>query len=216
MFVITLMKNIMKDSNDSKPSLRAATRNVLALSHLSNTPRPHPQVLAQLLPQFPKNNTVGTDDTDLSIVMDWPLDDRLLTSYNYLALDSFLSIYSSASFRLFVPASEEVLYRKVGNLLSVSTFEKYKRRGYDIKVLPVGSVESPLGQKVGHEYWSSWVDRYFKKYSESFNLSSRIPPYHLLNYVRLRTLWKRGGIFTDLSMMLLGSLSPPAFTQVPE
>jgi hypothetical protein len=42
----------------------------------------------------------------------------------------------------------------------------------------------------------------------------RLPPYHVLNFIRLRKLWRTGGIFSDFSFFFLGAMDSSAISQV--
>ena len=44
-------------------------------------------------------------------------------------------------------------------------------------------------------------------------VSDHVQPYHVLTYIRLHKLYRRGGIFTDFTFMFLGPLEPPDVIQ---
>jgi hypothetical protein len=96
---------------------------------------------------------------DYSIYLDWPLDEKLFTFENYLALESLLVSYPSAQFRILLPTSKDSISSKVGNLLSSHHFVRYKKLGYDIQVTAVGQMIQSRGPGYGTDYWMKWSQR---------------------------------------------------------
>ncbi len=82
------------------------------------------------------DNSHQISNENIWIMMDWPVDDRLFTSDNYKCFESILNVYPNAFFRVLLAAPNDAFVHKTGNQLSVNHFVKYKRRGYDIQVLP--------------------------------------------------------------------------------
>lgn len=120
--------------------------------------------LEQKLPHFERNVTDEAtvqlgDDEDIGtfIILDWPVDDRLFTLENYKALESILSTYPQGSIRCLIAAANDAYTHKQGNMLSVMHFVKYKRRGYDIEVIPVGKKIHLSETK--HDYSSRWLHK---------------------------------------------------------
>lgn len=96
---------------------------------------------------------------DYFIYLDWPLDEKLFTFENYLALESLLVSYPSAQFRILLPTAKDSLPFKVGNLLSSHHFVRYKKLGYDIQVTAVGQMIQSRGPGYGTDYWMKWSRR---------------------------------------------------------
>ena len=140
---------------------------------------------------------------DLWILLDWPIDDRIFTAENFKALESFLSIYPNAIFRVLLPAPYDAYSHKTGNLLSVNHFVKYKRKGYDIEVVPVSSMLDS-GPPLGLDYRREWMKKCCHRCNARCRVTDHVQPYHVLTYIRLMKLYPRGGIFTDFSFLLLG------------
>lgn len=149
------------------------------------------------------------DNEEYLIIMDFPVDDRLFTIENYFALESLLTLYPNATFKILLAAPLFAYTEKTGNLLSVNQFIKYRKRSYDIDVVPVGRqiiLRKYLGS-IGKLYWKKW-----EKCCDSHNIEDRninedqIQPYHVLTFIRLTNLWNKGGIFTDFSFFFIGIL----------
>jgi hypothetical protein len=96
---------------------------------------------------------------DYSIYFDWPLDEKLFTYENYLALESLLVTYPSAQFRILLPTSKDSIPFRIGNLLSSHHFVRYKKLGYDIQVIAVGQMIQSRGPGYGTDYWMKWSQR---------------------------------------------------------
>lgn len=143
------------------------------------------------------------------IIMDWAVDDRLFTIENYKALESLLTVYPNSPLRVILAAPNDAYTHKTGNQLSVMHFIKYKRKGYDIQVLPAGMVKS----KVAHDYVEKYLKRCCYKCNARCRVSDHVQPYHVLMYIRLSKLYRRGGIFSDFTFLLLAPLEPPVVTQ---
>ena len=130
-----------------------------------------------------------------------------------------------------------------GYLHSFNSFAKYSRLGYDFDVSAVGSLTTGIAHKVGKSYWAQWGTSHFSyessgsyRANQDANVDSvnstttsgsfTVPsprstapsppplPYHVLMFIRLAKLWKLGGLFSDLSFVLLGSVSKSVTKQV--
>ena len=143
------------------------------------------------------------------IMLDWAVDDRLFTIENYKALESILTVYPESPFRVILAAPNDAYTHKTGNQLSVMHFVKYKRKGYDIEVLPSGMIKNEVA--------SSYTEKYIKKCCHRCNakcrISDHVQPYHVLTFIRLSKIFRRGGIFSDFTFFFLGPLEPPEVTQ---
>lgn len=166
-----------------------------------------------------KKNSTDDQDEKLHIFLDWPQSDRELTVHNYKMLESMLGAFPTADFRVYIAAPKETLESKFPQTLSTTHFAKYEKRGYDISVL---STETKVKAKelanVGQYYRLKWFSRCCQSNDEvnSFprmnnstanNIDRRpfIAPYHLLMYIRFLHLWRKGGMFSDLSFYFLSS-----------
>jgi hypothetical protein len=176
------------------------------------------------------------------IFLDWPLDDKLFTKENYLALESLLVSYPSAKVRILLTTSKDTIQFKVGNLLSVRHFIKYKKLGYDVQVVAVDQMIQSRGPGYGTNYWTRWskgccqscdaecrshlahelflVQPHLRPLAPPSPSCHRkgnrdhIQPFHLLFYIRLCRLWRRGGLATDFSFLFLAPLLEPKIQQV--
>ncbi len=85
------------------------------------------------LPNFPiivHNN--NKNKYSQRIYLDWPVDVKLFTDDNYLALESMLAFYPKAIYRILVPSSDdEISTNKIKNIFAQYQFEKYHKLGYD-------------------------------------------------------------------------------------
>lgn len=61
--------------------------------------------VARRLPYFPDVFSNETDEEAL-IILDWPIDDKLFTAENYLALETLLVNHPDSKFRLFVKPNQ--------------------------------------------------------------------------------------------------------------
>ena len=89
-------------------------------------------------------------------------------------------------------------------------FIKYKRKGYDIEVFPVAMIKSAENAKT---YADKWIKKCCHRCDQKCRNSDHVQPYHLLNFIRLSKLYRRGGIFTDFTFFFLGPLEPPEIMQ---
>ena len=150
------------------------------------------------------------------IYVDWPVEDYRLGYENFKSLESLLTAYPNAVYRFLLPAPTETFHhqRKLGNLLSLYSFEKYRKRGYDIDMCAVGKLDREgQASRIGRDYWSKWVSRCCLHCTKHCQRTDRTQPYHVLTFIRLIKLWRSGGIFTDLSFFFLGPLDSPLINQ---
>lgn len=142
--------------------------------------------MAHKLPHFLLNDTFRDDEAEQSFIfLDFPADDRLFTLDNYRALESLLHVSPSAVIRCLIPTPLDAYHIKIGNQLSVNHFSKYKRRGYDIKVMPVGLMNKGYTAQMGKRYWAKWSEECCTKCNIKCRSSDRVQPYHVHNYIRL-------------------------------
>lgn len=81
---------------------------------------------------------------------------------------------------------------------------------------------------IAQNYWSKWMkiinyndydesrgnnDDSYNDNNNSYYSKKNILPYHVLNFIRISKLWRKGGIFTDFSFIFLGPLEPPVVMQ---
>lgn len=178
----------------------------------------------QVLPRFSEdisNSSSGQDDEQEDrtfIFLDWSLHDELFTIENYKVLESMLHVYPSAYFRVILmipsyqnPISGDITNLKLKTSLSTRQFIKYKKLNYDIEVVTVGKMNKGYLSQIGKDYWQTWMLRCC--HQTLITEESHLLPYHVLNYVRLHRLWRRGGIFTDFSFFFLGPISKDAVKQ---
>lgn len=178
------------------------------MSHSLRSRSIDPHSVERVLPIFPPISSqalsIDTEFEPLQIFLDWPLDDKLFTRENYLSLESMLVTYPDAKFRVLLPTSRDAYTQKNGNLFSTNQFVQYRKRGYDIEVVPVGRMEQSLGPGFGKEYWSRWSEQCCHECPASCRRSDRAQPFHLMTYLRLCKLWRRGGLAADFSYLFLG------------
>ena len=151
------------------------------------------------------------------IYFDWPVEDYRFGYENYKSFESLLTEYPNAVYRFLLPAPTETFNHqrnKLGNLLSLHTFQKYQKRGYDIDMLAVGKLDREgQASRIGRDYWSKWVSRCCLHCTKHCQRTDRTQPYHVLTFIRLIKLWRSGGVFTDLSFFFLGPLDSPLINQ---
>lgn len=184
------------------------------------TPAPTVSRRQQFLPRFApyngsvtRTNQTGKDDT-MYIFLDWPIDDRLFTVDNYKALESILSVYPTATFRCLLATSREAYSHKIGNTLSYTQFSKYKKRQYNINVVPVNTKQKSRTSSIGEKYREKWFASCCGSCNAECRAQDHTQPYHFLNYIRLTHLWQNGGIFSDFSHVFLGPVTSNEVKQV--
>jgi hypothetical protein len=181
------------------------------------------------LPKFVVDEKLDdVENHKMLIFLDWPLDDYLFNYYNYKALETLLSIYPKAIFRCLLATSLDIYTYKTGDFLSLNQFLKYKKRDYDIEVVPIGNKKSQKAymtsfSSIGQAYREKWLAKCCNRCGSNIACNNnnddkqtlqQVQPFHLLNYIRLTKLWSQGGIFTDFSFLFLGQLSAPHVQQV--
>lgn len=201
--------------NSVRHAASGIIRTLEKFHHNSVTPSPAPTIPEQQLPRFNQNDTSQDDEEEnISVLLDWPIDDRLFALENYQSLESLLNLYPNAKFRVHLATANDAYTHKIGNSLSVTQFTKYQRKGYDIQVQPVGRMMTGLSHRTGKVYWQTWSEKCCSTCDEHCRNSDHSQPYHVWNYIRLSKLWKRGGIFCDFSFFFLGQLTPPLVKHV--
>lgn len=163
--------------------------------------------------QFKRN-----DSSNLIIILDWPVDDKLFTVENFKSLESLLDIYPQSRIRCILATSSDAYNKKISRHLSIGHFEKYKRRNYDIEVVPFNKMTRI------HSHQGSLISPYWQKYGSKCcgqcnsticesSISHNLQPYHVLTFIRLAKLWRSGGIFSDFSFLFLAPIPPEIISQ---
>lgn len=150
------------------------------------------------------------------ILIGWFLSYRMFQYINYKSLESILVSYPNAKlvFRLLAPRS--VTNNRCGEILPYPMFAKYEKQGLQIAAEVVNPDEAAHKQAPGYQYWKDAVAKAF-----SHNISetlSRVPipshsvdyypaPYHTTFYDNLVQLKRTGGMYVDLSWMVVNPLS---------
>jgi hypothetical protein len=181
------------------------------------TPAPTPVRKHRYLPKFPKfNSTISATgkEEQMYIYLDWPADSRLFTVDNYKALESLLGVYPTAVFRCLIATSRDAYAHKIGNALSVTQFAKYRKRQYNINVVPVNTKQKSRTSSLGEKYREKWYNQCCAPCNATCRGGDHTQPYHLLNYIRLTNLWQNGGIFSDFSFFFLGPVTSTEVQQV--
>lgn len=173
-----------------------------------------------ILPDYTVPTTRDDDDDGINIFFDWPVEGSFFSSHNIQTFESFLSVYPKGQFKILIPSPKDSI-NKIYNpytidrniLLSESHFIKYQRRNYDIQIVKVGKMETGYASHIGQKYWSKYVSKCCDEQSTSLNLNE-ILPYHVLTYIRLSQMWRKGGIFSDFSFFLFAPIDVPTIYQV--
>lgn len=162
-----------------------------------------------------KNSSLSsTIEEAIHIYLDWPIDDRFFTVDNYKALESILNVYPNAIVRCQLVAPREAYVHKIGNTLSIMQFIKYKKRQYNINVVPINPRQKSRTSFVGEKYREKWFNECCLSCNAECRATDRTQPYHLLNYIRLSNLYNNGGIFSDFSFFFLGKITNTEARQV--
>ena len=131
----------------------------------------------------------------LHIFFTWPLHVQDFSYVNYKALESLLiAAPKNTSFQVLLPLTRYQYphHRNYQSPLLFSTnhFLKYKKRGYNIEVIPSKLVNGFEDL----EYWKE-VEIYFQKSSNSFT------PFHISFFLAINMLYQYGGLFTDFTFL---------------
>lgn len=136
-----------------------------------------------------------------AIYLSWPIDDRLFTVENFKSLETILTLYPNSEFRILVSAPHDHYLHKAGNMLSVTAFQKYSKRGYNIQV--VAASKMAVGLKFAPKYWNQYVNSCCMKCNKDCRSSDHVQPYHIQMFIILVKLYRKGGIFMDFSFLFL-------------
>ena len=74
-------------------------------------------------------------------------------------------------------------------------------------------METGYASHIGQKYWAKYVSKCCDEQSTSLDLNE-ILPYHVLTYIRLSQMWRKGGIFSDFSFFLFAPIDVPSIYQV--
>lgn len=155
--------------------------------------------------------TMMENTENMMIYLDWSLDDRMFTFLNYKALESLLAVHPAATYRAIVPAPHQHYIHKTGNIISNTIFQKYSKRGYDISVNAVGTMAKQA--QVAPDYWAEHGTNCCSRCNKDCRGADHTQPLHVLAYIRLMKLYTTGGLFSDLTHLVLGPLSASVVQQ---
>lgn len=140
------------------------------------------------------------------IYLDWSRDYSLFSLINYRALESILAIYPRSKIRILLVAPQTADYYQWGNRISKTYFQKYQKRGYDVKVEVM--YKEPDNDIPGLSYWQREFDSCCTIQSATQIRTAKDVPFHLVFYARLRKLVDEEGnlMFSDFSWYHTSSL----------
>lgn len=172
-----------------------------------------------ILPDYTTPLTRDDDDEGVNIYFDWPVFGIYFSAHNIQTFESFLSVYPQAQFKILLPTPKNtnIVYNPYTKnsdfLLSESHFIKYQRRNYNIQIINVGKMNFGNTLHKGQKYWAKHVSKCCDEQSTSLEIN-KIQPYHVLTFIRLSQMWRKGGIFSDFSFFLLAPIDAPTIYQV--
>lgn len=172
-----------------------------------------------ILPDYTTPLTRDDDDEGVNIYFDWPVFGIHFSAHNIQTFESFLSVYPQAQFKILLPTPKITNnvynpYTKNSNiLLSESHFIKYQRRNYNIQIINAGKMNFGHTLHMGQKYWAKYVSMCCDEKSTTLEIN-KVQPYHVLTYIRLSQMWRKGGIFSDFSFFLLAPIDAPTIYQV--
>jgi len=135
------------------------------------------------------------------ILVDWFLGLESFTIDNYKSLESIFSVYPNSMVRCVLVLPNRSFHSK-NKQLSKNQFIKYNKLGFNIKVnhVSISEVIKHIGTNYSDFIAGATVG------GQTYVFPSGHVPYHLLTYMRVRALYKRGGIYSDFSFFFLGPL----------
>jgi hypothetical protein len=74
--------------------------------------------------------------------------------------------------------------------------------------------QKSLVSAVAMPYRDKWLNICCGSCNAPCRAADHVQPYHLLTYIRLSSLYLKGGIFSDFSFFFLGPISAPLVAQV--
>ena len=166
-----------------------------------------------------RNIEIYNRSTDkIFIFMDWMAENRLFTIDNYKAMESVLSVYPDAYIRILSTHCGGLSHDALTSAdacqydsLYENQFLKYRKVGYNIKLVRSSVVHSLLEKNAGqnytrflHESVTSRMNLHLGEQSQAS--TAVITPYHFIMYARILSLYSHGGLFSDFSFFFLGPL----------
>jgi len=169
-----------------------------------------------------KEISATNQKTNIYFVFPFPAND--FNFHNYRALESYLNVYpDSESIEFFVVGP---FYAKVygySNALSKTHFEKYSKRGYNVKVRLINGnsnvhvrESNELSGKIlpGADFWERHKNTIFYgrnfSYREFEAIEDALPDYATVLFLICLELYKTGGIYGDLTLFQTAPLPKDA------
>ncbi|CAM9643795.1 unnamed protein product, partial [Pylaiella littoralis] len=149
------------------------------------------------------------------VVVGWGFEAQQLTLYTYRALESILHVYPEAHVRFITIGPRFAYYYKWANILSLTQFQKYSKRGYDVKVeIFTGQMSAKTKVDGKPIPGNRWWQRHEKSllyggkmtYAAFQAVQDALPDAYVTIYLALLELYKSGGIYVDLTTFFVRPL----------
>ncbi|CAN0256756.1 unnamed protein product, partial [Ectocarpus sp. 4 AP-2014] len=149
------------------------------------------------------------------VLVGWGFGAPKLTLYGYRALESIMHVYPGARVRVITVGPRYAFFYKWANILALTQFQKYTKRGYDIKVeiyfgKALASVKMNGRMIPGHRWWRRHEDTLL--YGQGMKIATfqavqeAVPDAYVTVYLALLELYKFGGIYVDLTTFFVRPL----------
>ncbi|CAM9981616.1 unnamed protein product, partial [Discosporangium mesarthrocarpum] len=154
----------------------------------------------------------------IKIYIAWGFGSDYFTLYSHRALESLLHVYPESTVRFITIGPRYALMYKWANVIAVTQFQKYKKRGYDVSVSMYFGGSMPQHLKLGGQWlpgklwWERNKDK--KLYANGMalgvfqNTADAVPEAYVSLYLAILELYKTGGVYADLTTFFVRPLPP--------
>ncbi|CAN0035859.1 unnamed protein product [Scytosiphon promiscuus] len=167
-------------------------------------------------PQGCLPRTTAAAPAQPTVLVGWGFGTQQMTLYTYRALESVLHVYPESHVRVITIAGPRYAFSyKWANIMALTQFQKYSKRGYDVKVdIFSGKMVANIrvgGRLIpGHKWWQRHENTLlygegmpFPKFQAT---KDAVPDAHVTIFLALLQLYKTGGIYVDLTTFFVRPL----------
>eukprot|EP00752_Nemacystus_decipiens_P017805 g15963.t1 len=149
------------------------------------------------------------------VLVGWGFGSPKLTLYTYRALESILHVYPGAHVKIITVGPRYAYFYKWANIIALTQFQKYSKRGYDVKVdIYFGKMPGKTmvkGRAIpGHRWWKRNEDSLL--YGEGMKISKfqaiqeAVPDAYVTIFLALVEMYTQGGMYVDLTTFFVRPL----------
>lgn len=179
-------------------------------SHSLPTPQTIPSIGTQPCVQDTAlKNFSGRSDYNGSIFLSYYLPSAYFQYINYKSLESLLTTYPQASVKIIIIAPETANYYKVGDIISKTTFLKYRKQGFQVTsiIQDTNYMKETYRSLPGSVYFGEQIAFCCGRNVNRISLhQASPPPFHFIIYNLLANVYLEGGAFSDFNWLHLSPL----------